>query len=173
MHPAAADEIVYLVCRDVERLRMASASVSAALGEDEVRLLRDVGLPRHVGPIFEAAALDRAPVEEFTRGLRRFVVVGTDLGTSICVDLQSHSVYSIDRDGLLPDRFVNSDLASLVWSLCRVASHWAETRGWSDEAYIGAVGPLADDLANVDARALDDPDNWWSVVLEQVSSGML
>ena len=136
----------------------------------EADLLCDIGLPIRVGPVFEAD-----PPEVFVdRGSSRSLLrLGDDLGTWLCLDLATHQVVSVDPERELPERFVNSTLSDFLRFLCRLDRFWAKTMPLEDDEAIAAVSPLREEMRAIDAAALGSEDHWWSVVLEQMSDGLL
>jgi SUKH-4 immunity protein len=97
-----------------------------------------------------------------------YVVIGDDYGTELCVRLADGAIYSIDPRHKLPTRFMNSgipQLASFI-ELTRLPSE-------SPEADPEAVArQFRDRLARIDSKAFDKAENWWAVVLEQMSNGL-
>lgn len=104
------------------------------------------------------------------------VRIGTDYGTDICLDSNGH-VRSISVAGEYPERFVNSDISSFVESLALVTTSREELAGLvdevSDEELDEEVEELAAALVDIDGAVFSDPENWWSVIFEQMRDGLL
>jgi hypothetical protein len=87
------------------------------------------------------------------------VIIGDDYGTELHLTPDG-SVVSIDPEGELPRRFVNSSVERLAEFLQVVSA----TKRSDDDAELAMWRKLAD----IDPRAFVDEENWWAVVLEQV-----
>jgi hypothetical protein len=80
-------------------------------------------------------------------------------------------VWSIPpRDAM--GRRVNATLSAFVRSLTALAVTRQRMAGLDPFAAGAAVAALQHELAAIDATALDDPGNWWSVILEQMWHGL-
>jgi hypothetical protein len=99
-------------------------------------------------------------------------VIGNDYGTQF--RLVESAIFSVDPGANLPDRFVNSSVDQL--SGC-IAAHIDYVRAIdaadTDEAESTAVESFATTLQRIDPRCLSDPENWWSVIVEQMRNGQL
>lgn len=100
------------------------------------------------------------------------VRIGTDDGTDICVDAQGR-VFSISAAGEHPERFVNSDLAAFGQSLELVTRQRAEHVGQPADVLDEQVEDMAVALMDIDEVVFEDPENWWSVIFEQMRDGLL
>lgn len=109
-----------------------------------------------------------------TRTKGRYVVIGDDEGTSFCIDPSAGSVLSIDFEGRVPTRFVNSSLDLLTRFVASYAdeARRADPAQTEDEA-VARVRDLRERLSNLDAKAFETPECWWSLVLEQAEAGLL
>jgi hypothetical protein len=99
------------------------------------------------------------------------VVIGDDYGTELRVLLLNGEVYSIDPEGDLPVRFVNSSVDRLGQFIRVHQSYAGRAKNDSDVAKVAAK--LKEELVSLDAPAFADPENWWALVLEQTSDGLL
>jgi hypothetical protein len=100
-----------------------------------------------------------------------YVVIGDDYGTQLRVLLSSGVVYSVDPEAELPVRFVNSSIERLG-QFIRVHQSYAG-RAKNDSEVAKVAAELQEELASLDAPAFADPENWWALVLEQTSDGLL
>jgi hypothetical protein len=87
------------------------------------------------------------------------VIIGDDYGTELHLTADG-AVVSIDAEGNLPTRFVNSSIARLAQFL-QVVSHSER----SDDEHEREMWRK---LAGLDPPAFADEENWWAVILEQV-----
>lgn len=99
-----------------------------------------------------------------------YVVIGVDYGTELRVLLRSGAVYSVDPEGELPVRFVNSSIERLG-QFIRISQSYAG-RANDDSGVANVAGKLKEELAAVNPPAFADPENWWAVVLEQMADGL-
>jgi hypothetical protein len=103
-----------------------------------------------------------------------YIVIGDDEGPELCVDASDGTVLSIDVEGGLPTRFVNSSVDQLARSLeayLEYAKKVRRARSEVDEAELAAEVQRL--IAAVDPLALGDSEHWWAVVLEQAEEGLL
>ncbi|WP_197087846.1 SUKH-4 family immunity protein [Micromonospora sp. HK10] len=136
------------------------------LPDDAVRVLVDVGLPVHVGHY----GFEPVPPRLFTpaSGTGTWCQIGRDEGGDFSLDLATEALWSCVDTPELPTRFVNTTVSAFVELLC------SAVRGRRDHA--GDVSANYDALhtavSKVDPRALDDDENYWSVILEQMEIGL-
>jgi hypothetical protein len=77
-------------------------------------------------------------------------------------------------EGLYPERFVNTDLETFFEFLREVTlARRQVARLDDDEATERILEALQGSLVTRDNLAFADPENWWSVVLEQLTHGLL
>lgn len=127
-------------------------------------VLTDVGLPRETEFFTAADALQVTPDGQ--------VRIGTDYGTDILLDADGR-VRSVSESGEYPERFVNSDLPAFVRSLAIVIEKREEYAGESNDVLDEQVEVLAATLLDIDENVFADPENWWSVIFEQMRDGLL
>lgn len=141
------------------------------LTAEENQLLAEVGLPHAVGPSLEptfmSAALERG-VATLSLGTRRFLQIGEDGGTAICLDAANRSVVSVDPEGEYPERFVNSTLVSLVQCLRAYDDWMVQDWGDSDGDIERACRVLRDQVTHVDPDATASDESWWPCVIESL-----
>jgi len=101
------------------------------------------------------------------------VAIGNDYGTELCLNPEDDSIWTIDFEGKLPSRFVNSSLEQLAHFIREYAKYTEEVSSLDDEAATNLVRDLRKRLASADARVFLDTENWWAVVLEQAEQGLL
>lgn len=127
-----------------------------------------VGLPAAAEPLFAAGPL-RPVLLGPEAGAIQF---GTDFGLRICVRPPDGEVVSVREDGG-PVRRVNADLASFAEFLFRAASTLATFPQLDDDAIDRSVATLRQELLRIDSSAFADPDDWWALIFEQLSDGLL
>jgi hypothetical protein len=128
-----------------------------------------VRVPAAVPPFFWPKGEGDEP--EHSRGVvaqvlghdgRTFLVIGDD-----------GSVRSIDPQGLLDERFVNTTTSQFEASLTVFAEAWTRREALTDSEARDQVASLRVRLTEMDAQSLADPENWWAVILEQLEVGLL
>jgi hypothetical protein len=157
-----------LECWPEAQLRRLPEGVVAALGlpDEAVQVLVEVGLPVHVDHYeFEPVAprLFTPP-----KGSGTWCQIGQDEGGDFSLDLATGTLWSCVDTPDLRTRFVNSTLSAFVQLLCadvRVRRDYGDDVEGSYEAMNAAV-------KETDLAALDDDDNYWAVILEQMETGL-
>ena len=100
------------------------------------------------------------------------VVIGSDYGTEL--RMVDSAIVSVDPTGTLPDRFTNSSIEQLA--ACLEAhdrfTHTVDAAG-NEEAESLAVDAFVSAIRQIDPDCLSDPENWWTVVIEQIQTGNL
>ena len=139
-----------------------------ALPEEAKMFLKSFGLPLEVedGLLIHFYAHAEILVID-THSQERFLIIGDDYGTKLGIKENSGEILSIDPDGTLPTRFVNSGILTLLAFLETYLKERPKLAQVSDEEAVEIVTSMKDTLRALDARSLDDPENWWSTILEQ------
>jgi hypothetical protein len=102
------------------------------------------------------------------------LVIGDDYGTELCLNLTDGCIYSIDPEKKLATRFVNSNVECLGKFLTLYEEREKELRETLNEKdQDQIVRRLREQFVVIDAPALAEPENWWSVILEQKEQGLL
>lgn len=70
-------------------------------------------------------------------------------------------------------RFVNSSLRKFEESMQVFRSTWVRRANATDATARELESALRSRLAEIDESAFDDPDAWWSLILEQMGDGLL
>lgn len=113
----------------------------------------------------------------FTREFRSTddgaVVVGSDEGTEIRVDLVSGRVTSADPQTARTTRLVNSSIDQLVASIAAYDEYAGRVRDVDDEDAKHLVRELRQRLSTIDPAVTADAESWWSLIVEQAHDGLL
>jgi hypothetical protein len=141
-----------------------------SLPADAITVLRDVGLPRHADPLFEVRDLAMIRIPGRHGPYCRF---GSDEGSDLCVSAETGEVGSFSPAGEYPARFVNTSLPLFVEFLVSVSAERSRFPGLDDDEIDHLVAALDERLQQLDEPAFADPDNWWSVIFEQLRDGQL
>lgn len=97
--------------------------------------------------------------------------IGRDNGTEICIN-PNNEIVSVDTYGVYPQRFVNSSLKSLFECVAIYLTYSDRLMSVDDDEIGVLIGEIRQKLSHVDEKALDDEENWWPVILEQVEDGL-
>jgi len=111
----------------------------------------------------------RAPLEVVDGA----VVIGTDEGAELRVDLADGRVSAVDPEGELPVRFVNSSMDQLADASAAYRDYAARVCNVDEDEATRLVQDLRRRLEAMDAGSISDPEGWWSLILEQAEDGLL
>ncbi|WP_348532824.1 SUKH-4 family immunity protein [Kitasatospora sp. MAP5-34] len=143
------------------------------------------GLPRDFAPFFWAQAQEGRPIPTLAelaaeRGLPQgpdfggFLVLGNDYGRQLCVQYGTAAVVAVDLEGGgEPPRFVNTGVPEFVRSLAVLGRMWPLRYGLTPDQAGRWTTDFQAQLAAVDPAALQTPETWWAVLLEQFWDGVM
>ncbi|MFD3758426.1 SUKH-4 family immunity protein [Streptomyces sp. NPDC058622] len=147
------------------------------------------GVPVDFGPFFWGQAVPGQPVPTLAElaGQRQvqpasdagsYLVVGSDFGKALCVQYGTASIVAVPVEGgpggaPVPPQFVNSSLPQFVRSLAMLGHMWRLRQHLTPEQAGRWTVDFQANLAGLDSAALASPENWWSVLLEQMWDGLL
>jgi hypothetical protein len=146
--------------------------IDSLLSNDTQEFLKKVGLPntndiqKYLLMNFYGDDL----ISVFTKGPIRYLVIGSDYENKICLTETTNEVYSV---GELQSRFINSNIRSLVLFLHVLLTQRAKLVGSTDEEAKTIVDGIREIFNRIDIKALENQDNWWSIVLEQIELGLM
>lgn len=146
------------------------------------------GLPLDLGPFFWAQAQPGRPVPTLAelaqeRGVQpasdagSYLVMGSDFGKALCVQYGTAHIVAVPVEAgpggaPVPPQFVNTGLPEFVRCLALLARMWRLRFGLNQEQAGRWTVDFQAQLAALDPAALGSPENWWSVVLEQMWDGL-
>ncbi|WP_033947221.1 SUKH-4 family immunity protein, partial [Streptomyces sp. CNQ431] len=146
------------------------------------------GLPLDLGPFFWAQAQPGRPVPILAelaqeRGVQpasdagSYLVMGSDFGKALCVQYGTAHIVAVPVEAgpggaPVPPQFVNTGLPEFVRCLALLARMWRLRFGLNQEQAGRWTVDFQAQLAALDPAALGSPENWWSVVLEQMWDGL-
>lgn len=147
------------------------------------------GLPMDFGPFFWAQAQQGRPVPTLAelaaeRGVQpasdagSYLVMGNDFGRQLCVQYGTAHIVAVPAEAgpggaPVPPQFVNSSLPDFARCLALLGRMWRLRYGLTPEQAGRWTVDFQAQLACLDPAALSSPDNWWSVLLEQMWDGLL
>ncbi|WP_406861370.1 SUKH-4 family immunity protein [Streptomyces sp. HUAS MG47] len=146
------------------------------------------GLPADFGPFFWAQpAQPVVPTLAELAAQRQiqppsdagsYLVLGSDFGKAICVQYGTAHIVAVPvepgPDGrCLPPQFVNTGLPEFTRCMALLGRMWRLRFGLTPEQAGRWTVDFQAQLAMLDPAALASPENWWSVLLEQMWDGLL
>ncbi|WP_354384631.1 SUKH-4 family immunity protein, partial [Streptomyces sp. PvR034] len=147
------------------------------------------GLPVDFGPFFWAQAVPGQPVPTLAEMAAQrqvqpapdagsYLVVGSDFGKAICVQYGTAHIVAVPVEagpggGTVAPQFVNSSLPQFARCLAMLGYMWRLRMHLTPEQAGRWTTDFQMKLAALDSAALASPENWWSVLLEQMWDGLL
>lgn len=152
------------------------------------QLLVWAGLPFDMGPFFWGQVQPGRPVPTLAelaqeRGVQpgpdaaSYLVMGNDFGRQLCVQYGTAHIVAVpmeaDPSGQpAQPQFVNTGLPEFVRCLALLGRMWRLRYGLTQEQAGRWTVDFQTQLAALDPAALASPENWWSVLLEQMWDGL-
>ncbi|GAB2831038.1 SUKH-4 family immunity protein [Streptomyces daliensis] len=146
------------------------------------------GLPVDFGPFFWGQAQPGRPVPTLAelaqeRGVQpgadagSYLVMGNDFGRQLCVQYGTAHIVAVPLEGApggqpAPAQFVNTGLPEFVRCMALLGRMWRLRYGLTQEQAGRWTVDFQMQLAALDPAALSSPENWWSVLLEQMWDGL-
>lgn len=147
------------------------------ISEASKQFLTEIGLPEEADHLlkFDLALSNLPTIARSPNNLKPYICIGSDYGTRICIDEENEGqIVSVDANGNLPTRFVNSSVTHLAESLTLFRKRKEElSANLSDEAFDQLINGLVQELSIADRRIFDNEENWWAVIFEQIRDGLL
>ncbi|MFJ4340284.1 SUKH-4 family immunity protein [Streptomyces sp. NPDC088915] len=152
------------------------------------RTLVWAGLPADFGPFFWAQpAVPVVPTLAELAAQRQvqaapdassYLVLGSDFGRAICVQYGTAHIVAVPVEAgpggqSVPPQFVNAGLPEFTRSMALLGRMWRLRFGLNPEQAGRWTVDFQAQLAMLDPAALASPENWWSVLLEQMWDGLL
>jgi hypothetical protein len=148
------------------------------------------GLPVDFGPFFWAQAQPGQPVPTLaelaaSRGVQpaadagSYLVMGNDFGRQLCVQYGTAHIVALPLEGPpagappAAPQFVNSSLPEFARCMALLGRMWRLRIGLTPEQAGHWTVDFQAQLAAQDPAAIASPDNWWSVLIEQMWDGLL
>lgn len=133
------------------------------LSADTRRILCDIGLPYQ--PLefiqFNIEEIDNIKLDE------NYIVIGNDFGTNICIN-DKDEVVSVDIKNEYPIRYINKNLKSFLNCIIIFSMHENEINNADEEEIKMIIKKVRKEFDETDVYALNNEENWWSVILEQI-----
>jgi hypothetical protein len=137
------------------------------------QFLASVGLPHSIELVLLTFYTDSPKLQTLRHAGSKFLVIGDDYGTKLCIKEGTGELVSIDDVGELPFRYINSRIdVFLVFLEIYLTAQQSRKDTTKAEARALAAR-LRDEFLLLDPPALDNPENWWSVIVEQVEAELL
>ncbi|WP_369206912.1 SUKH-4 family immunity protein, partial [Streptomyces sp. PU-14G] len=146
------------------------------------------GVPLDLGPFFWGQAQPGRPIPTLAelaqeRGVAAasdagsYLVVGSDFGRQLCVQYGTANIVAVPLEAgpggqPAPPQFVNTGLPEFARCVAMLGRMWRLRFGLTPEQAGRWTVDFQAQLAALDAPALGSPENWWSVLLEQMWDGL-
>ncbi|NLU70891.1 SUKH-4 family immunity protein, partial [Streptomyces sp. HNM0574] len=146
------------------------------------------GLPVDVHPFFWGQAQPGRPVPTLAelaqeRGVQpaadagSYLVMGNDFGRQLCVQYGTAHIVAVPLEAAAggqptQPQFVNTGLPEFVRCMALLGRMWPLRYGLTQEQAGRWTVDFQLQLAALDPAALSSPENWWSVLLEQMWDGL-
>lgn len=107
-----------------------------------------------------------------------YLVLGSDFGRAICVQYGTAHIVAVPVEAgpggqPVPPQFVNTGLPEFTRAMALLGRMWRLRFGLNPEQAGRWTVDFQAQLAMLDPAALSSPENWWSVLLEQMWDGLL
>ena len=138
------------------------------LTENTKKILCDIGLPK------EPLGFIKFNIDEL-KTLKHeddFVIIGTDLGTNICIN-KNDEIISVDFENEYPTRLINKNLESFLHFIVIFLLHEDEINSAADDNISQIIQKIKAEFEQIDELALNNQENWWSIILKQIETGMM
>lgn len=137
------------------------------ISAESKKILCDIGLPENPLPFlrFDVKAADNLIMNDY-------VVIGSDFGTNICLN-SSDEVISVDPELEYPTRFINTNLTCLLECIIIYLKHEKEIAEADDNNVDRLIADIKSEFTQADPQSLQNDENWWSIILEQVETGLI
>lgn len=138
------------------------------LTENTKKILCDIGLPK------EPLGFIKFNIDEL-KTLKHeddFVIIGTDLGTNICIN-KNDEIISVDFENEYPTRLINKNLESFLNFIVIFLLHEDEINSADDDTISQIIQKIKAEFEQIDELALNNQENWWPIILEQIETGMM
>ena len=93
------------------------------------------------------------------------IAIGDDDGTTLCLDPSDGHIDSVDEKEQLPTRFINSSLDQLQRCLNEYENIFVRGK---DKDSLHIVAAFRSKLQTIDSAVFSSPENWWSLIIEQL-----
>lgn len=138
------------------------------LTENTKKILCDIGLPK------EPLGFIKFNIDEL-KTLKHeddFVIIGTDLGTNICIN-KNDEIISVDFENEYPTRLINKNLESFLHFIVIFLLHEDEINSADDDTISQIIQKIKAEFEQIDELALNNQENWWPIILEQIETEMM
>lgn len=103
---------------------------------------------------------------------KEYLVLGDDYGTKLCAELTSENIFSVDVEGELPTRYINSSIENFILFIM-IFEQYQKSLDEDEDENMNKLSELQSTFNKYDKAALDGEENWWSVIIEQIDDGLL
>ena len=138
------------------------------ISDESKKVLCDIGLPNIKLNFID---LCHAEIENIYLE-NELIVIGNDYGTLICIN-SKNEIVAFDQENEYPLRFINNSLKCLLNFLIIYISYQNKLYNLTDEQIEKEIQEIRKKFNKIDKRALENEENWWSIILEQLELGLI
>lgn len=105
-----------------------------------------------------------------------YVVIGDQEAVSIAINQNTDQVFAVDEEQEVwevPAKFINSNIQNFIECLALYLSYENELVNADDNEAAQIVNRIKGQFKDIDAASLNNPNNFWSEILEQVEAGLM
>ena len=94
------------------------------------------------------------------------------MGTNICIN-KNDEIISVDFENEYPTRLINKNLESFLHFIVIFLLHEDEINSADDDTISQIIQKIKAEFEQIDELALNNQENWWPIILEQIETGMM
>jgi len=137
------------------------------LSSDTQKILCEIGLPKE--PI-EGVQFD---ISSSGKAINGNIVIGENEGTYLCINPQGE-IIAVDQENESLTRFINKDLRSFLdYIVIYLTSQERALEIEDEDERMQVLEEMREEFMKIDGSALDDEENWWAVIIEQIEMGLM
>lgn len=101
-------------------------------------------------------------------------VIGHDYHVPVCLDeTRSGAVIAVEGSGSTGERFVNSNVEALGRFLVCYEDYCRLAEGLPEELIMEIVNSITKRMEGIDFPALQNPESYWPIIIQQIRNGLL
>ena len=134
---------------------------------DTKKILCEIGLPEEPieGIKFNTSSSGKTINEN--------IVIGEDEGSYLCLNPHGEIV-AVDQENKSLTRFINKELKSFLdFIVIYLTSQERALEIEDEDERLQVLEEMREKFMEIDERALDNEENWWAVIIEQIDMGLM
>ncbi len=141
------------------------------LSSDTQKILCEIGLPKE--PI-EGVQFNMDSSEKI-KMINGNIVIGENEGTYLCINAHGE-IISVDQENEDESliRFINKDLKSFLdYIVIFLISQEKALDIEEEDERLQVLEEMREEFKKIDEKALNNEENWWAVIIEQIEMGLM